>query len=125
MSDIPKLTYLAGGHAMIFDDGLNILATRVAVDDDQQQLTVSINTEDMDPNGHDHWSGEPMMQVLLNDSTLYDVEPAGPDGPKINVDSADVILRRLRRIHEASQGKGDQGAFNVWNEVCRILGEDD
>lgn len=120
----PGLVYnhAVGGYMLVYEDGLNILVGRVDIDDDQQQLTVSINTEDMDPNGLDHFSGEPMMQVLLNDATLYDVEPAGPDGPKVNVDSADTILRRLRRIHKDSQGKGDQGAFNVWNEVTQILG---
>lgn len=35
------------------------------------------------------------------------------------------LLDRLRVVHTASKGKGDQGAFDVWNEVADILGEDD
>lgn len=33
------------------------------------------------------------------------------------------ILRRLHEAHEAAQGKGDQGAFDVWNAVSAILKE--
>lgn len=32
-------------------------------------------------------------------------------------------LRKLRRAHEVSQGKGDQGAFDVWNAVADMLNE--
>jgi hypothetical protein len=31
------------------------------------------------------------------------------------------IIERLREIHEAAKGKGDQGAWNVWNAVAEIV----
>lgn len=33
-----------------------------------------------------------------------------------------AMMSRLREVHEASQGKGNQGAFDVWNEVALFLG---
>src|SRR3954451_24950180 len=33
-----------------------------------------------------------------------------------------AMMSRLREVHDASQGKGNQGAFDVWNEVARFLG---
>ena len=37
---------------------------------------------------------------------------------------SDSLLHELRQVHEASKGKGDQGAFDVWNAVANLLGED-
>ena len=34
------------------------------------------------------------------------------------------ILRRLREADKAAKGKGDQGAFDVWNAVAAILKEE-
>lgn len=31
------------------------------------------------------------------------------------------VMRRLREVHDASQGKGDQGAWDVWNTVANLL----
>lgn len=33
------------------------------------------------------------------------------------------IITRLRVVHEANRGKGDQGAYNVWNEVALIVND--
>jgi hypothetical protein len=32
------------------------------------------------------------------------------------------VMGELRRAHEAAQGQGDQGAWNVWGAVTNILG---
>jgi hypothetical protein len=37
------------------------------------------------------------------------------------VDTGPSIIERLERVHSASQGKGDQGAFDVWDEVAAII----
>lgn len=34
-------------------------------------------------------------------------------------------MEDLRKIHRKSQGHGDQGAYNVWNVVAEICGEED
>lgn len=44
--------------------------------------------------------------------------PLDPTG-RGRYDSA--LIDRLRQVHEASQGKGDQGAFDVWNVVAREI----
>lgn len=78
------------------------------------QPYVTVNTEEL-PTEHDVGdTGIPAIAIHLNDVTLYDVDHAGTD-------TADM-MERLRKVHEASQGKGDQGAWDVWNEVTHILG---
>jgi hypothetical protein len=37
--------------------------------------------------------------------------------------SREDILRMLSEAHQAAVGKGDQGAFDVWNVVAGILGD--
>jgi hypothetical protein len=37
--------------------------------------------------------------------------------------SREDILRMLSEAHQAAQGKGDQGAMDVWNVVAGILGD--
>lgn len=69
-----------GGTLVTMPDGLSVRITRVPLDgalglaeSKRTQLSVFVNTEDMDT---DHRDGKPLMQVVLNDATLYDVEPA-------------------------------------------------
>lgn len=33
----------------------------------------------------------------------------------------DQILAKLREAHDTAQGRGDQGAFDVWNVVAEIV----
>lgn len=75
-----SLAYERGSHEpgvykLEFEDGLSVWITRIPLDEGRTQLAVFINTEDMDENGEDHDNGIPLMQVLLNDATLYDKEP--------------------------------------------------
>lgn len=43
---------------------------------------------------------------------------------EFSIERADPrILDRLRSAHNAAKGKGDQGAFDVWNTVAEILYE--
>lgn len=96
-------------------DKLRVLITRVAAseDADATQLSVFINTEDMDV---DHYGGTPEMQVCLNDASLYDCEPgtAGVDRvetveslsrrpAKALVETANNVLAALRIRVEADE----------------------
>lgn len=65
---------------------------------------------------------------------VYDVARSGITGTQYN-DSAgfykairdfddERVIHKLKQAHEAAQGKGDQGAFDVWNVVGELLKED-
>jgi hypothetical protein len=62
---------------------------------------------------------------------LYDPEVIEPDGVNAHARSLASLttlieranaLETLRTVHEQAQGKGDQGAFDVWNAVAEALG---
>lgn len=66
------------GTAIVMSNGLRIRITRVPLDgatslaeSKRTQLSVFISTEEMG----DDQNGTPLMQVVLNDATLYDQEP--------------------------------------------------
>jgi hypothetical protein len=58
-------------------NGLRITVARVELASSQEtQLSVFINTEDLDPASDPQFKGGiPQMQICLNDATLYDCEP--------------------------------------------------
>lgn len=67
------------GVLVTMPDGLSVRICRVPLDgaltvadSKRTQLSVFLNTEEMDA---DHDAGTPLMQVVLNDATLYDAEP--------------------------------------------------
>lgn len=68
------------GTTVVTPDGLRVYITRVPVDgatslaeSKRTQLSVFILTEGMGDTDHD--AGKPLMQVALNDATVYDEEP--------------------------------------------------
>jgi hypothetical protein len=114
-----------GDAKLIMPNGLNIMVTRVPLafgeDDynsnlDHTQLTVSVNTEDME---QDHDDGTPIMQVLLNDATLYDVEP-GPNGSAVV--KIDAPIRGLGQPEP--DDLPDLDPYEARNEAIKAIGED-
>jgi len=88
------------------------------------QPYVTVNTDDLPDEHNVGDSGIPAISVHLNDATLYDTDRrTGKDTAPgaVNSEQLAEVMRKLRKAHVEAQGKGDQGAFDVWNAVERIL----
>jgi len=109
-------------HIREINTGMSLLAGLNVWDDDKgkrRQPIVAINTEGLRREftyGDD--GGMPIIDVDINDADIFDDAGAGD---KIRSD-AESMKHRLMQAHMAAQGKGDQGAFDVWNEVADIIG---
>jgi hypothetical protein len=84
---------------------------------------VKLMNEDGVECGKIAWKIEP-EQALLD--VMPEIAPwVGYRYGRVIVTSEDQskqdLIGRLYRIHHQSRGKGDQGAFDVWNEVASIL----
>jgi hypothetical protein len=84
-----------------------------------EQPFVAIPCDDL-PSRFEGEGGEPILCVNVGDVDVYDNEGSGDKTNAVSMSEAEM-LTRLKRALDGVEGKGDQGAWDVTNEVRELL----